>query len=266
MADEHRVNPADLPLVTLDHNALIALRVHQPAEAAIRELLAMNAAGRIVANVTVSTGLEAQRPGEEMEWGDRVAWLESLGIAREHIFTGPRSIGFAVPSLPDTLVFDPRLEIAFPQRIHAILFPGVPYFWQHYRRRECERRGLTDLQKRALLELDEQRLGPTRIPPRPTPALDALGDAEREELRQALRDMYRQWNNAKCDALGFHGHLVQAWHTTHPERAVFVTDDGNFFKKTKAPALEGLGYRGKILRPADAVAFLRALSAVPVPN
>lgn len=265
MGDEQHVNPADLPLVTLDNNAFIALRQHEPAEAAIRELLAMNAAGLIVANVTLSTGFEAQRSGEEMEWGERIHWLLGLGIVREHIFTHPESVGFAVPDLPDIPFFDPRLEFALARRIHAILFPDVPFLWYEHRQNECMDRSITGTRLQALLELDAERLGPTRIPPRPTPALDALGEAEREELRLALRRMQRRWNNAKCDALGLYNHITQTWrHTTHSEHAVFVTSDDNFFKKTKASELQALGYCGTILRPVDAVAFLRALSAVPI--
>jgi hypothetical protein len=57
-------------------------------------------------------------------------------------------------------------------------------------------------------------------------------------------------------------HITNAIHTTHPERAVFVTNDGNFFKQTKVAALRELNLPGRILRPADAVAFLCSVTDV----
>lgn len=81
------VNLADLPLVTLDYNALIAVREHEPAEGAVNELLAMNRAGQIVINITLSTGLEAGRHGERLEWPELIAWLKCLEITENNIFT-----------------------------------------------------------------------------------------------------------------------------------------------------------------------------------
>lgn len=63
--------------------------------------------------------------------------------------------------------------------------------------------------------------------------------------------------NKKNDALGFYNHITQAAYTTHPEYAVFVTNDGNFRKMTKLAALRQIGFRGEILPPAKAVTFLR---------
>src|SRR5262245_45453378 len=93
----HR-NPQDLPLVTLDNNAFIALRGNESTAPAVGDLIKLNSAGLICINVTVSTALEAQRPDELVEWQDHfIAWLESLGIRRSNIFTGPRSVGFSTP-------------------------------------------------------------------------------------------------------------------------------------------------------------------------
>jgi hypothetical protein len=61
----------------------------------------------------------------------------------------------------------------------------------------------------------------------PTPALDALEQSEREEVRYLYARLRRRWMNKKNDALDFYNHLTQAAHTTHPECAVFETNDGN---------------------------------------
>ena len=100
----------------------------------------------------------------------------------------------------------------------------------------------------------------------PTPALDTLEQAEREELRALCEQLHWEWANKKNDALGFYNHLTQAAHTTYPERSVFVTNDRNFRKKTKLAELRKLGFRGEILLPAAAVAFICKVTGAPLPE
>jgi hypothetical protein len=256
-------NPADLPLVTLDNNVFIALRNDEPAASEVRELLELDRDGLIAINVTVSTAMEAQPKGERLDWQGQTAWLESLGIGRDHIHTHPRSIGFATPDAPDAMTFDPRLEVAFAERIHKILHPEVPARWWEYRDYESEHRHLTDIQKRALLKLDDLRFGPLDILARPTPDLDALSSDEHEELERLLNHLHRKWFNASNDSEGLHIHITLAWHTTYPEHAVFVTSDEDFHKPKKLQALSAIGVRGQILRPAAAVTFLRTVTRMP---
>jgi hypothetical protein len=216
MDGEQPRKPADLPLVTLDNNVFIALRRDEANAAAARALLELNRAGLISINVTMSTGMEAQRPDEWGEWQKHIAWLESLGITLGNIFTGARSVGFTTPGAPNTITFDPQLEIRLMERIHVILFPNIPFSWFAYRHRETA--DLTDTVEQALLELEDLRHGPIRIPPLPTPALDGLADDEREHLRARLERLHRTWLNAKNDALGLYNHLTLAWYTAQPSR------------------------------------------------
>jgi hypothetical protein len=254
MDGEHQRNPADLPLVTLDNNALIALRDEEEDAPAVRQLLDLHRSGLINVCVTMSTAMEAQRPEERLEWQDHVASIESLGIPRENIFTHPRSVGFMTPGAPDTITFSPWLENALVERIYTILFPTMPFIWHEYRHRETV--DLTLTEKQALLELEELRFHGTWIPPRPTPALDALTNDEREQVDKRLEDLDRTWFNAQNDAHGFYIHFTSACATSHLEHAVFVTSDRNFRKQTKLKAIRALNYRGEILPPAEAVAFL----------
>lgn len=251
--------PADLPLVTLDNNALVSVRKNEPDADAVRELLSMNRVGQIAINITLSTALENQRPGETLGWTDHIAWLETQGIARESIFTGWRTVAFSTPEAPRIMTFGVEYELALMKRVHAILFPNIPFMWRDYLERETTRNGIA---WQAMEEFDAAESG-FYIPPspqspsrRPTPAYDALSSEEQARARSVRAECQRVWRNAKNDALGFHSHLTVAWHTSHPEWAVFVTCDGNFHKQTKLAALRALGYRGKILRPRDAVVFL----------
>jgi hypothetical protein len=262
-------NPADRPLVTLDNNALIALRENEPT-AAVQQLLALNRAGVIVVTVSQNTALEQQRVGEERDLQAQRAWLMEQGIAPENIFTAGRSIGFETPDAPGIPTFDPDLDAAAMRRVQAILAPDVPFLWRDYRNQQCrsfaKAKGaseeLTRIYLGAPAELDRLRYS-TWIPPRPTPALDALSAADREELRALSAQWHRFWMNWKHDALCLNNHLTRAWHTTHPERAIFVTSDGNFHKRMKLAALRELGYRGHVLRPTAAVAYLRTFARMP---
>ena len=99
-----------------------------------------------------------------------------------------------------------------------------------------------------------------------TPVLDTLKQTERDELWAICEDLYRRWTNKKNDALGLYNHITQALYTTHPEYAVFVTNDRNFRKQTKLAALRQLGFRGEILPPAEAVAFICKVTGASLPR
>jgi len=255
--DQGPQNPADRPLVTFDTNIVYALRNNEPDAPTVRQLLALNRAGVITINVTLSMALEEQRPNEQLEMHEYAAWLQEQGIAPGNIFTHPLTIGFYIPGTPpDTITFDVRLELALNERIRQILFPEFPFAWVKYHDQECARHGIVGTKREALIELDRQNMYIPYSPQAPTPALDALEQSQREEVRDLYERLRRKWMNKLIDALGLYNHLTQAAHTTHPEYAVFVTNDDNFRKPTKLAALRQLGFRGEILPPAEAVAFI----------
>jgi hypothetical protein len=246
------------PLVTLDNNIVITIRNNDPSDPdapPVRQLLALNRAGVITLNVTLSTALEEQRPDEQLEMSEYAAWLQKQGIAPGNIFTAARTIGFRVQGTPpNTITFDTQRERALNERIHQILFPEVLFSWVEYRDQECARRNIVGIKREALLELNAQDLkGAIQIP---KPALDSLGPVEQEEVYTLQKQLDRRWMNAKNDALGLYSHLTHAAHTTYPERAVFVTNDRDFLRRTKLVALRELGFPGEILRPTEVVAFL----------
>lgn len=240
---------------------MYALRNNEPDVPPVRQLLALNRAGLITINVTLSTALEEQRPDEQLEMHEYSAWLQEQGIAPGNAFTSPYTIGFHVPGTPhNTTTFNVQLERGLNKRIHQILFPDIPFAWVEYCDQEFVRRSIVGTKREALIELDSQDMyipySPQAPAQLPTPALDALEQTEREEVRDLYERLHRRWMNAKNDALGLYAHLTQAAYTTHPEYAVFVTNDGNFRKQTKLAALRQLGFRGEILPPAEAVAFI----------
>ena len=269
--DQTPYNPADRPLVTFDTNIVIAVRKNEPAAQPARQLLALNRAGVITVNVTLSTALEEQRPNEKLEMHEYAAWLQEQGIAPGNIFTGPRTIGFHLPgTTPNTITFNVQLERGLNERIHQILFPAIPFAWPEYLDQECARRGIVGTKREALIELDSQDMyipfSPQAPAQLPTPELDALEQTEREEVRALWKRLHRRWMNAKNDALGLYNHLTQAVHTTHPEQAVFVTNDrDDFLKQAKLEALRQCGFRGKILPPAEAVAFILEVTGASLP-
>jgi hypothetical protein len=269
--EKHRGgNPADRPLVTLDNNVVITLRnndLNDPTMQPAHQLLAFNRAGMITLNVTLSTALEEQRPGEKLAMHEYAAWLQEQGVASGNTFTSSRSIGFRIPgSGPNTITFDTCLEHALNERIHRILFPGVPFSWFEYRDQECARRNIVGIQREALIELDARDFyipySPQAPAQLPTPALDGLGQTEREEVYDLYKRLHRRWMNAKNDALGLYSHLTHAAYTTYPERAVFVTNDRDFLRPTKLMALRALGFPGEVLRPVEAIAFLCNVTGV----
>jgi hypothetical protein len=263
MEEEHPRNPADLPLVTLDNNALIAVREHEAEAPAVNELLAMNRAALIVINITLSTGLEAGRGGNRIDWPEQITWLESLSIARANIFTGPRTIGFRAADAPNTITSSRDYELALNQRMHSIVRPTIPFSWYSYRDHKGASAGVS---AEALAEYDFASMH-NFIPPKPQhPAMarpsvfDQLSPEQQQQVRQLHKSLRRNWRNAKNDSLGLYNHLTAAAHTTHPEWSVFVTSDGDFLGPTKLDDLRALGFPGEILRPAAAVAFLRGVT------
>lgn len=256
-------NPADRPFVTFDTNIVIALRNNESAAKYIRQLLAWNRASFITVNITLSTLLEEQRPGEEIRMQDYVSWLEAQGVDRNNIFTSSRTVGFRFPDTPpNTTIFDVGLEMKLNQRLHEILFPTIPFDWHVYRERESKQLGLIEAQREAMIELDNARyyIPPTPSHPMqmPTPAFDSLTTQQREEVITVRKRLSRTWMNAKNDALGLYNHLTNTWHTNHRDLAVFVTYDRNFRKESRSTALKKLGYFGEILTPEEAVNFLSA--------
>lgn len=265
MAEEQSyptINPADMPLVTLDANPLIALWNGEPEAPAVQTLFDMNRAAQIVIQVTLSTALEAGPAGQRFVWPDRVVWLEDLGIAKGNIFTGPRTVGFINPADPDVTFFGPMRETQLNVRVHHIVHPTIPFYWYDYRDAECVRAGLS---AQAMVEYDQVEMG-MYIPPTPqhpqqmpTPHFDALNPVEQAQVKNLHEQLRRTWNNAKNDSLGLHNHLTVAACTTHPEWSVFVTSDNHFLKASKLAKLSASGFKGEILRPHDAVTFLQAL-------
>jgi len=249
-------DPADRPLVTLDNNVLIALREDEPEAPAVRQLLALNRVRAITINVTLGTAFERQRTPDLPDPQALIDWLKDQGIAAECILTHSRSIGFQTAEAPDIPTFDPRLEVACQQRIGAILHPNIPFMWAAYRDRESERLGIP---RAVVYEIERERMG-VLYPPRPTPALDSLSPQERERVRGLLHDLEGRWWNAKNDEEGFYNHLTLAWHTRCPEHAVFVTSDRHFLRAARREAFRSLGYRGHILRPAEAVDYLQRVT------
>jgi hypothetical protein len=265
-------NPADRPWVTFDNNILIAMRKNEPAALPAYQLLALNRAGVITVNVTLSSALEEQRPNEELKMHEYAAWLQEQGIDHANIFTHPRTIGFHVPdTTPDTVTFSIDLELDLNMRIHQILFPNIPFFWFEYLAQEAARHGMAATKQKALMELDasfRMYIPPSPHAPmkRPTPTFDMLEQTEQEELRDLRKQLLRKWRNAKNDALGLYNHLTQAVNTTYPEQAVFVTNDRNFRTQTRLAALRACHFRGEILPPEKAITFLLRVTGTTLPQ
>lgn len=266
---QHGGNPADLPLVTLDYNIVITMRNNDPNDSAMQpacQLLALNHASIIMLNVTLSTAFEEQRPDEQIEVHEYAAWLQKRGITPGNIFTAERTISFHIPGTnPNAITFDARRSHVLRVRIHQILFPEVPFLWVEYRNKKCKECGVEEAQQEALLELENQDeyKHHTLLP---TPTFDSLEQAEQEKVRSLYEQLPRKWRNKKNDSLGLYHHLTQAVYTNHPEQSVFVTNDDNFFKQTKVAALRELGFPGRILHPADAIAFLCNVTGVSLPD
>lgn len=77
------------------------------------------------------------------------------------------------------------------------------------------------------------------------------------ESEAVQKDEYNRWRNAKCDVQSFWSHVIAGG-------GIFVTDDGNFHKATKKPDLLVLS-GGEILRPGDAVSFIKSGQGIQRP-
>ena len=88
------------PIVTLDHNPIIALEhpdepEQRPIAEAIRELMRYHDAGYIALKVTSSTMLENPRSGEEdLEIAELIAHYQDLGLGSVELFRGPHCLSF----------------------------------------------------------------------------------------------------------------------------------------------------------------------------
>jgi len=271
MLEQVATPPVVRPLVTLDNNAILAVRNDEPDAGAVRQLLAFNRDGIITLNVTQSTALERQRADAEVQMQEQRAWFVEQGIAPENIFTSSRSIGFSTADAPDIPTFRVDLELSATQRVHTILFPTIPFMWRDYCARElahfaAQRHAPEELLRtfrRALDELDRTRYG-TWTPPLPTPALDALSTLDREAVRALCERLHRKWMNAKNDALGLYAHLTTALHSPHPEHAVFVTSDKKLRTPAKLKVLRALGLPGEVLPPPQAVTYIISVTGAPL--
>jgi len=278
------MNKYDLPLVTLDNNALLgffkvedgtANRTSKDEEDghAVATLFDLNRSGVIRLMVTASTMLEKQRPGEEMDIQAFDARLKALGIAADDIFAHPRPLLFATPGEPNTMTYDFYLEYGLHQALHDILFRGrtepgaknVDFDWRAYRDRECERRSGGDIDIKAFIELDGLRWRTGNIAPPPTPSLDACTPQQRQEVERILTAVYDNWVNKKCDAEGLYIHASNALYTTVPQHAVFVTSDKNYkrfhnvLKNTNWERLQAFGFPGHIMTPGEAVTYFEEM-------
>jgi hypothetical protein len=247
-------------LVTFDNNILIDLRKDRdPIASYARQLLDFNREGKIIVATTISTMLEKQRMGEEMSIQELIAWLQEIGFTRD--FMGPRTIAFNVQGA--IIWGDIGLEMALNQCIHYAMFPNIPFYWHDYLDQQCRKLDIVGTRKEALIELDNKKSpyiprSPQVPQQRPTPALDTLEQDEQEKLSVIYKELSSKWMNKKNDALGLYNHLTNAVHTTYPEQSIFVTCDNHFHNKI-AP-IRRCGFRGEILRPADAVAFIERVT------
>ena len=251
-------------LVTLDNNILIDLRNNiDPVATYARQLLNFNREGKITVATTLSTMLERQPKGQERSVQELLAWLEEIGIAREHNFEGPRTIAFNVQGV---FTWSVDRALALNQCLHYAMFPHIPFYWRDYLDQECAKRGIVGIRLAVLIEIDNRKspyIPPSPQAPQqyPTPFLDALRQDEREELLTLYEKISRNWSNKKNDALGLYNHLTNAVHTTYPDQSIFVTCDRHFLNKIAA--IRRCGFRGEILGPGDAVSFIEKVAVEP---
>jgi hypothetical protein len=199
--------------------------------------------------------------GEEMSMQELIAWLQEIGIASEHHFKGPRTVAFNVQG---TFTFGVEREIALNQCLHFAMFPQTLFYWRDYLDQQCAKRGIVGTRREVLIEIDNKKRpyipsSPQAPQQYPTLLLDALMQDEREELTNLYEKLSRNWMNKKNDALGLYNHLTNLVHTTYPDQSIFVTCDKHFLNKIAA--IRRCGFRGEILGPADAVAFIERVAA-----
>lgn len=251
-------------LVTLDNNILIDLRNNiDPVATYARQLLTFNREGTITVATTLSTMLERQPPGQERSVQELLAWLEEIGIAREHNFKGPQTIAFNVQGV---FTWSVGRELALNQCLHSVLFPQIPFYWRDYLDQQCAKRGIIGTRREAIFELDNKKLpyiphSPQAPQEWPTPAFDTFQQDEQEALAIIFEEIYRKWGNKKNDSLGLYNHLTNAVHTTYPDQSIFVTCDRHFLNKIAA--IRRCGFRGEILGPGEAVSFIEKVAVEP---
>lgn len=250
-------------LVTFDNNILIDLRKgNEPVATYVRQLLDFNSEGKITVATTISTMLEKQRAGEEMSIQEYIAWLQKIGFASEHIFIGSRTVAFNVQGM---ITWDIDRELALNQCIHYAMVPNIPFHWREYLDQQCTKKGIVGTRREGLIELDNKMhlpyipYSPQAPRQRPTPALDTLDQDEIEILSDLYLDLHDRWGNAKNDTLGLYNHLTNAVHTTYPDQSIFITSDKRHFLN-KIGSILRCGFRGEILPPADAVAFIKKVA------
>jgi len=238
------------PIVTLDHNVIIALEhpnepQQQPIAEAIRELKRYHDAGYIALKVTSSTMLENPRPGEEdLEIAELIAHYQKLGLGSVELFRGPHCLSFTDGK--GNVYASSDLDQWFLRKVHALLHPTIDFDLRAYRQYYCEQRGLDELDAALIAKISGYEWLP----------LDAFAArAEAEHLRAMRPDLVRhaerihkKWNNAKSDALGLCTHA--SW-----GGAIFVTNDGDYHGKNQ-DELERLT-SSQIVRPSEAIAVVR---------
>ncbi len=248
-------------LVTLDNNILIDLRKNiDPVAAYARQLLNFNREGKITVATTLSTMLEKQPTGQEKSVEELLAWLEEIGIAKEHNFKGPQTIAFNVQGVFTCGV---DRELVLNQCLYYAMFPNIPFQWRNYLDQECAKRGIVGTKREVLFEIDNSKRpyipsSPQAPQQYPTPLLGTLMQGEREELVNLYEKLSRNWMNKKNDTLGLYNHLTNAVHTTYPDQSIFVTCDRHFLNKIAT--IRRCGFRGEILAPGDAVSFIEKVA------
>jgi hypothetical protein len=244
------------PIVTLDHNPLIALEhvdepQHQPIAEAARELIRYHEAGHIALKVTSSTMLENPCPGKEYL---DITHYQDLGLGSVELFRGPQCLLFTNGT--DTIFAGTDWDQWFLRRVHTLLHPNIDFDLWAYRRRYCKQQGLDEQEAIQIAKISGYQLLP----------LDAFAArAEAKQLRATRPDLAhhaerieRKWHNAKNDALGLCTHA--SW-----GGAIFVTNDRDFHKKKNHDELERLT-SSQIVLPHEAIAAVQRIIGVALPS
>ncbi len=199
---------AQQPIVTLDHNVIIALEhpdepQQQPIAEAIRELIRYHHAGSIALKVTSSTLLENPRPREEdLEIAALIKHYQELGLGSVELFRGPHCFSFTDGK--GHVYASPDLEQWFLRQVHTLLHPMIDFDLRAYCRSYCKEHGLDGQDASQVSTIIASHWLP----------LDAFAArAEAEHLQATRPDLVRhterirkKWNNAKSDALGLCTH------------------------------------------------------------
>jgi hypothetical protein len=273
-----------LPVVTLDNNPLVGYfnvedndprttPTNREDAAAVRELLALQSADVIRLMVTISTMFENQPAGKTLDVQAMIARLSSLGLDRQDIFAERRNIGISTPDEPNVGIYGADSDRWVSMFIHAVLNQGriepnaknIDFTWPAYRDHMCAqewaRRGVGEIEMRAIGELDRLRMG---IPPRSMPALDACSAEQRAIAGDILAHLFKQWNRASCDANGLVIHASHALYSPahQQQHAVFVTSDKIIVRLSTREWLKAIRFPGHIMRPSEAVDHFKQMSGI----